>query len=473
MDENSTSQTQSWIAPTRFVGTPRDEFFREDVFALERVREAAKKDKHVKFTALMHHITKERLRSSFEALNPRAAPGVDCVEVGDYKEELEDNIDRLWQRVQGGSYKPLPSKRSYIPKGDGRMRPLGIAALEDKIVQRTVSELLSAIYEVDFKGFSYGFRPDRNCHSALDALYMAITTRKVNYVLDADIQGYFDSISHDWMIRFLEHRIADRRIIRLAEKWLAAGVIDGGELVKTEEGTPQGSSISPLFSNIYLHYVLDLWVDNWRKKEATGEVYIVRYADDFMVCFQYKTDAIRFQTALRERLNKFDLTLNLNKTKLIEFGRFAAGNRRKRDEKKPETFDFLGFTHICGITSKTCRFKLLRITTGKRWRAKVKILRIEMRSRINDSIKEMGKWLRRVLQGYYNYYSIHDNLTVLNNFRYQVALSWLKVLNRRSHKAKMKWDYKFAKIVNRWLPSPKVVHPYPNERFNAFNALSR
>jgi group II intron reverse transcriptase/maturase len=401
------------------------------------------------------------------AINWSAAPGIDGVTYEGYEENLIDNLSELHRKMHSGAYRATPSLRRYIPKPDGRLRPLGIATLEDKIAQRAFVEVLSAIYEVDFSDYSYGFRPGRGCHDALDELYIDITQRKVNWILDADIQGFFDAIDHEWMIRFLEHRIADERMLRLAKKWLKAGIFEEGEWKSSELGSPQGSSASPLLANVYLHYALDTWVEV-RKAEARGEVHYVRYADDFVVGFQYKDDADRFLELLGARLGKFGLTLHPTKTRLIEFGRFAAENRRKRGEGKPETFDFLGFTHICSKTLVTRKFKLLRKTISKRLIAKLKDLRKALRKRINWSIKDVGKWLGRVVKGYFNYHAIHDNLDTLGRFRFLLGGLWMKMTRRRSHKSKMTWE-KFVKIIDRWLPLPKLVHPYPNQRRNVNN----
>ncbi|MDR3134582.1 MAG: group II intron reverse transcriptase/maturase [Deltaproteobacteria bacterium] len=432
----------------------------------DRVRFAAEKDKSTRFTALLHHVTPGLLKEGFEALNYKATPGIDGCDMEEYELDLEQNILDLWNKVQGGTYKAQPSVRSYIPKADGSKRPLGIPTIEDKIIQSAVRRVMSAIYEADFLECSYGFRPGLNCHNALDSLYLAITTKKVSWVLDADITKFFDSISHEWMIRFLEHRIADKRVLALTRQWLDAGVMnESGELERAKYGTPQGGAISPLLANVFLHYALDMWVSVWSKKKAKGEIYFVRYADDFVGCFQYKDDADRFLEELKERLAKFELSLHPDKTRLIEFGRFAAENRRGRGQKKPETFDFLGFTHICSKTRKNGKFKLLRLTITKRWRAKLKGLKIELRYRINDSIEKIGKWLRSVLRGYYGYHAIHDNMATLGRFRHLLVGVWIRTVRRKSGKARMIWD-KFAAIVKKWLPIPKVVHPYPNQRRN-------
>jgi group II intron reverse transcriptase/maturase len=387
---------------------------------------------------------------------------VDEVSYEDYKKDIVNNLADLHQRIQNGTYKALPSLRGYIPKSDGGLRPLGIAAVEDKIAQRAVVEVLSAIYEADFSERSYGFRRNRGCHDALDRLYLDITTRQVNWIVDADIRSFFDSISHDWLIRFLEHRIADQRILRLVKLWLKAGVMEEGNWRSTELGAAQGSSASPLLANVFLHYALDLWV-NVFAKEARGEVHYVRYADDFVVGFQHKDDAERFLESLKARLAKFHLELHPDKTRLIEFGRFAAENRRRRGEKKPETFDFLGFTHSCSVCRSTRKFKLLRITINKRWKRKLVSLYAELRARINWSIGRVGSWLNRVVKGYFNYYAVPDNLSTLGKFRFALCKLWMKVLRRRSHKAGMLWS-KFYKIADKFIPKPKLVHPYPSQR---------
>jgi group II intron reverse transcriptase/maturase len=459
MDNPNTSHTQRCTSSPENIEYPE---LAEVPSGIARVRQAAIRDKDLKFTTLIHHITPRLMRRCFRAINRSAAPGVDGVIWEEYEENLQNNILALHQKVQSGGYKASPNLRRYIPKPDGRKRPLGIATLEDKIVQRAYVEVVSAIYEVDFSEHSHGFRPGRNCHDALDELYIDITQHKVSWILDADIQGFFDAINHDWMIRFLEHRIADKRMIRLTQKWLKAGILEEGERKNSEIGSPQGGSASPFLANVYLHYALDLWVEV-QKAKARGEVHFVRYADDFVLGFQYKDDAVRFLELLKARLGKFGLALNLDKTRLIEFGRFAAENRRKRGEKKPETFDFLGFTHSCSLTLANRKFKLLRKTISKRLKGKLKELGKELRRRINWSIKEVGKWLRRVVTGCYNYYAIHDNLDTLGRFRFLLGGRWMKLVRRRSHKRKMTWA-KFVKIIDYWLPLPKVLHPYPNER---------
>jgi group II intron reverse transcriptase/maturase len=433
---------------------------------LRRVREAAKKDKRLQFTALLHHVSVPLLVESFFALKREAAPGVDGMTWQEYETDLDKRLEALHSRVHRGTYRALPSKRAYIPKQDGRQRPLGIAALEDKIVQRAVGTVLNQIYEEDFLGFSYGFRPGRKQHDALDALWVGIVRKKVNWVLDADIRDFFGTISHEWMIEFLRHRIADRRILRLIEKWLRAGVSEDGEWSKTEVGTPQGSVISPLLANVYLHYVFDLWVQHWRKHWATGEVIVVRYADDSVLGFQYRADAERFLQEWRERLQKFGLELHPDKTRLIEFGRFAAIDRKQRGEGKPETFNFLGFTHICGRTRKNGKFLVLRKSVRKRLLAKLKQVKDELRIRMHQPLAEVGKWLRSVVRGYFNYHAVPGNIAGLRNFRFEVSKLWRQVIHRRSQRSRITWEL-VSQLVDAWLPLPKILHPYPLLRFDA------
>jgi len=449
--QTTATQTQSW-------GNALSE--------LRRVREAAKKDKRLQFTALLHHVSVLLLQDSFYALKREAAPGVDGMTWKEYETSLEKRLEDLHSRMHRGTYRAQPSKRAYIPKADGRQRPLGIAALEDKIVQHAVGRVLNQIYEEDFLGFSYGFRPGRSQHAALDALWVGVMRKKVSWVLDADIRDFFGTISHEWMIKFLKHRIADRRILRLIQKWLRAGVSEDGTWSKTEVGTPQGSVISPLLANVYLHYVFDLWVQHWRKHRATGEVIVVRYADDSVLGFQFQADAERFLEEWKERLRKFGLELHPDKTRLIEFGRFAAVSRKRRGAGKPETFDFLGFTHICGQTRKHGRFLVLRKTVRKRLLAKLKELQAELRRRWHEPVAELGKWLRSVVQGYFNYHAVPGNLASLNSFRQEVSKRWLRALRRRGQNHPMTWE-QLAPLIKRWLPFPKPLHPYPDMRFDA------
>ena len=433
---------------------------------LGRVRRVAATDKEARFTALLHHVDVDRLRAAYWALKPKAAPGVDGVTWEDYGIELEDNLRDLHARVQRGSYRARPSRRVYIPKPDGRLRPLGISALEDKILQRAVVEVLNAIYETDFRGFSYGFRPGRSPHDALDALAFGIARTRVNWVLDADFSDYFSSLDHSWLVKFLEHRIADKRVLRLVQKWLAAGVIEEGSWTAYDEGVPQGASVSPLLGNVYAHYVFDLWAHQWRTRHAHGDVVIVRFADDFVVGFEHREDAERFWADLRDRLVQFGLELNAEKTRLIEFGRNAARDRAARGLGKPETFRFLGFTHVCAKARKSGRFKLKRITDSKRVRAKLHAVKGEMARRRHLPIPEQGRWLARVLQGHYNYYAVPDNSAALTAYRKGLIRHWLKTLRRRSQRTTVTWE-RMWRLADQWLPQPRIMHPWPEQRFAA------
>jgi group II intron reverse transcriptase/maturase len=431
---------------------------------LSGVREAARKDKKLRFTSLLHHVTPELLRASFFDLKKQAAPGVDGETWRDYAVDFERRIDDLHGRIHRGAYRAKPSQRTYIPKPDGRMRPLGIAALEDKIVQQAARTVLDCIYEQDFLGFSYGFRPGRGCHRALDALYVGITKRKVNWIIDADIRGFFDNISHEWLMKFLEHRIADRRMLRLLKKWLRAGVSEDGEWSPTKVGTPQGAVISPLYANVFLHYVLDLWIDNWRKRHAQGEVSIVRYADDFVIGFREESDARRCLADLKERFIKFSLELHPEKTRLIEFGRYAEERRTRRGAGPPETFDFLGFTHISGKTRRG-DFTIHRKTSRKKFQAKLADLKEKLSRRRHDDLSKVGAWLQSVVRGWCQYYAVPGNYARLRQFRDAIQVIWLRTLQRRSQRGRrLTWE-KFSKFCQRWLPTPKILHPYPNVRF--------
>ena len=434
---------------------------------LDRVREAAKRDKGLKFTALLHHVNDARLRSSYQSLKKEAAVGVDGVTWEEYGEDLEGRLSDLHGRIHRGAYRARPSRRVWIPKDDGRQRPLGIAALEDKIVEHAVGTVLSQIWEEDFLGFSYGFRPGRSQHDALDALYVGITRKKVNWILDLDIKSFFDRIEHEWMIRFIEQRIGDQRIVRLIQKWLKAGVMEDGRWFETKEGTPQGAVISPLLANLYLHYVLDVWAKAWREKVAGGEMIIVRYADDAVLGFQYREDAERFQRELEERLRKFGLELHPDKTRLIEFGRYAAERRAERGEGKPETFNFLGFTHICGRSRKTGRFTVYRKTIGKRMAAKLRDINTKLRRRRHAPTRDTGKWLASVVRGYFQYHAVPDNEQRLRAFRKDIQRLWLQQLRRRSQKHRWTWK-RFRARLEAVLPSAELIlHPWPTKRFDA------
>jgi group II intron reverse transcriptase/maturase len=428
------------------------------------VRLAAQREKKCRFNNLLHHITPDLLRASFFELKKQASPGVDGETWRDYAKDFERRIDDLHERIHRGAYRAKPSKRTYIPKLDGKLRPLGIAALEDKIVQQAARTVLECIYEQDFLGFSYGFRPGRSQHRALDALYVGITKRKVNWIIDADIRGFFDNISHEWLMKFLEHRIADRRMLRLLKKWLRAGVSEDGEWSPTKVGTPQGAVISPLYANVFLHYVLDLWINDWRQRHAQGEVIIVRYADDFVIGFREESDARRCLAELRERFAKFSLELHPEKTRLIQFGRYAEERRAKRGEGKPETFDFLGFTHISGKTRRG-DFTIHRKTSRKKFLAKLKELKQELFRNIHADLSKVGAWLQSVLRGWCQYHAVPGNYRRLAQFRDALQAMWLRALRRRSQRGRRLTWAKFLQLAKRWLPTPKILHPYPNVRF--------
>ncbi len=430
---------------------------------LERVRQAARQRKKEKFTALLHHVTVDLLREAFYALKRKAAPGVDGLTWQDYEAELEDHLQDLHARVHRGAYRALPVRRRYIPKPGGKQRPLGIAALEDKIVQRAVVDVLNAIYEEDFLGFSYGFRPKRSQHDALDALAVGICKTSVNWILDADIRSFFDSISQNWLVRFLEHRIGDKRIIRLVRKWLKAGVLEDGEWSVSETGTPQGAVASPLLTNVYLHYVFDLWAERWRRNEAKGNVIILRFADDIVAGFRHEADARRFWEAMRVRFEQFSLALHPDKTRLLEFGRHAAATRQQRGLGKPETFTFLGLIHICG-KSRRGAFQLQRKTRGDRMRAKLREIKEQLRERMHEPIPEQGRWLKQVVTGFFAYHAVPTNAKALSAFRHYVTDHWRRTLRRRSQKDHLTW-VRITKIADAWLPQPLILHPWPDQRF--------
>ncbi len=429
---------------------------------LQRIGQRAREGREEKFTTLLSHLKAPLLKEAFISLRKNAASGVDGVTWSEYAESLDERLLDLEGRVHRGSYHPQPVRRVHIPKGDGKTRPLGIPALEDKIVQQAARMVLEPIYEAQFVGFSYGFRPGRSPHDALDALAEAIH-RKVSWVLDADIRTFFDTIDHGWMQKFLEHRIGDRRMVRLLMKWLRAGVMEDGKLSDTEEGTPQGGIISPLLANIYLHYALDLWVKQWRKRHARGELYFVRYADDFVACLQYEEDAHAFRAALAERLAEFGLELHPEKTRVIRFGRFAR-EKAERQGRKPETFDFLGFTHIAG-SSRDGRFQLQRRTSRKKRKAKLAALRERMRKRRHDPPARQHAWLVAVLRGHVRYYGVPTNYRALASFRRAVRNAWYHALQRRSQRAR--WNIEQLKrFEQRYpLPVPRIQHPWPEARF--------
>jgi len=435
---------------------------------LSGVREAARKDSTLEFTALLHHVDEDCLREAFFNLKKTAAVGVDGVTWHEYERNLEAALADLHDRIHRGAYRARPSRRAWIPKPDGRQRPLGIASLEDKIVQQAVLWVLQSIYEQDFLGFSYGFRPGRSQHDALDALSVAISSKRVNWILDADIEGFFDAIDHEWLIKFLEHRIGDRRILRLIRKWLRAGVSEEGQWSKTTVGAPQGSVISPLLSNVFLHYVFDLWIEWWRKQRCHGDAVVVRYADDFVIGFENHGEATACLEELRKRFAKFGLKLHEGKTRLIEFGRYAVERRERRGEGRPEAFDFLGFTHKCAKTRKNGWFAIHRHSMAKRMRATLQAIKADLRKRMHRPLGETARWMRRVVQGWLNYHAIPSNSHRIRRFVDEATRLWLHVLRRRSQRGRHRWTWaKMQRLARRHLPRPRIVHPYPDQRFHA------
>lgn len=431
-----------------------------------RLREAIRRNPKEKLTALLHHVTPDTLRAAFLDLKKDAAPGIDGVTWDQYAPDLEPRLADLHARVHRGAYRAQPSRRRMIPKPDGRERPLGIAALEDKIVQGAVVALLTPVYEAEFLGFSYGFRPGRGQHDALDALAVGIERRRIHWILDADIRAFFDSIDHDWLMRFVEHRIADKRILRLIQKWLKAGVLEDGWVEATPAGVPQGATISPLLANVYLHYVYDLWVQHWRRHQARGDMIVVRYADDTIVGFEHEADAERFLADLRERLATFSLSLHPAKTRLIAFGRWAGDERAQRGEGKPDTFDFLGFTHICGKTRYGRRFQLRRKTQRQRLRAKLKEVKNVLRRNWRATIDQQGRWLTTVIRGHMAYFAVPTNSPALAAFCHHLGRIWYRYLRRRSQRCRITWD-RMKGYVARYFPPVRVKHPWPSLRFDA------
>jgi RNA-directed DNA polymerase len=435
---------------------------------LDRVRDAARKDGDLKFTALLHHADVDALRRSFFMLKRTAAVGIDGVSWQDYEQALEGNLIDLHGRIHRGSYRAKPSLRRYINKPDGRKRALGIAALEDKIVQHAVSWILQHVYEANFLGFSYGFRKGKSQHPALDALYVGISTKKVNWILDADIEGFFDTINHDWMIRFLERRIGDCRVLRLIGNWLKAGISEDGQVSEASVGTPQGSVISPMLSNVFLHYVFDLWIQWWRESRCNGDMIVVRYADDFVIGFENRDEAEACLEDLRVRFAKFGLKLHDGKTRLVEFGRFAAANRKERGEKRPETFDFLGFTHACAKRRSDGSFTIHRHSVAKRMRATFQAIRLKLRKRMHLPIGDVGRWLRRVVQGWMNYHAVPCNGERIRRFVDEVTRLWHRAIRRRSQRGKSRWTWeRMRRLGRKHLPQPHIIHPYPEQRFRA------
>ena len=447
--QTTAAQTQSW-SPA--------------LTGLACVRQAARKKKDVKFTALLHHVTINLLTQSYNALKRNSAAGIDGITWHTYQENQIVNLTELHRQIHSGNYRPKPARRTQIPKADGTERPLSILCLEDKIVQQAVVYVLEAIYEEDFLGFSYGFRPGRGQHDALDALSVGIYKKRVNWVLDADIQKFFDTMDHDWMMRFLEHRLGDKRLLRLITSWLKIGVMDGEHRRKTQIGAPQGAVISPILANIYLHYVLDLWAHKWRRQSSRGDMMIIRYADDSVFGFEHEDDAHRFLAEMRIRMNKFGLTIHPDKTQLICFGKYAIGMRKNRGEGSPETFDFLGFTHYCTLGHKRKRFVIGRKTIRKRMRASLRVIKTELRKRWHDPLVKTGKWIKRILQGHLNYFSVPGNDRSIWLFFGEVRRHWLKRIRRRSQRGFMSWD-KFVKITAPYFPKIRVVHPHPRQRF--------
>lgn len=434
--------------------------------ALERIRQAARRDKGQRFTALLHHVySVDTLKAAYFGLKRDAAAGMDGETWRQYGERLESHLKELSERIQRGAYRAQPVRRAYIGKAGepGKVRPLGVLVVEDKIVQRATAEVLSSVYEQDFVRFSYGFRPGRSPHQALDALSIGIMRRKVNWVLDADIRGFFDNLDREWLVKFIEHRVNDQRIVRLIQKWLNARVLEEGKHIDTEMGTIQGGSISPLLANIYLHYVFDLWVKQWRKTKAQGDVIVVRFADDFVIGFEHRTDGERFLSELVERFKRFGLELHAQKTRLIEFGRNAEENRRNRGEGKPETFNFLGFTHSCAKTRQG-KFVVLRQTMRKRWQAKLKAVKAELRRRMHTPVPDMGRYVRGVVMGHMRYYAVPLNAVSVSDFRMAVVRIWRGVLKRRSQTAQLPWT-QMRRYIARWVPQTRVCHPYPWQRF--------
>jgi group II intron reverse transcriptase/maturase len=433
---------------------------------LDAVRRAARQSKSVRFTALLHHITVDLLKRSYLALERDSAPGSDGVTWRAYGEDLEEKLTDLHNRIHKGSYRARPARRTYIPKADGSQRPLAVLCLEDKVVQQAVATVLEAIYEEDFVGFSYGFRPGRGQHDALDALHAGILRKRVNWVLDADIRGFYDAMAHAWIIRFLEHRIADKRILRLIAKWLRVGIIEDGRVTRSQVGAPQGAVISPILANVYLHYAYDLWVQRWRRTKANGDMIVVRFADDTIVGFEHEHEAKAFLHDLHERMRSFELALHPDKTRLIRFGRHAVEQRARLGEGKPETFDFLGFTHFCTRSRKWGSFVIGRKTIKKRMRAKLKAIKVELRRRMHDPVAKTGAWVKQMLQGHLNYYAVSGNHPSLWWFCNQVRWLWLKSLKRRSQKAYLSWE-RFLRLVERFFPPIRVLHPLPLHRFDA------
>ena len=432
---------------------------------LAGVRQAARRKKDIQFTALLHHITVDLLEQSYFALKRNSAPGIDGMTWLTYGRNLKDRLTTLYSRIHKGNYRASPARRTMIPKADGSERPLSILCLEDKIVQQAVVYVLEAIYEDNFLGFSYGFRRGRSQHDALDALSTGIYRRRVNWVLDADIQRFFDAMNHDWIMRFLQHRIRDKRLLRLIAKWLKVGVMNGHHREGSDVGAAQGAVVSPILANIYLHYALDLWAHRWRRQKATGDVVIIRYADDSVFGFEHEEDARNFLVDMHRRMEEFGLNLHPDKTKLIRFGKFAIGKRKRLGERKPETFDFLGFTHFCTYSRKNGAFVIGRKTIKKRMRATLKAIKVELRRRWHDPIPQTGQWIQKVLTGHMNYFSVSGNDSSIWLFFNEVKRLWLQRIRTRSQRGFMSWK-RFIQLTARFFPRVRLLHPHPSYRFD-------
>lgn len=426
---------------------------------LDLISKHAKENKEIKFTSLAHLLNVDLLWRCFFMLDKDKAPGIDEVTFNEYKVNLEVNLEDLVERMKNKKYYPQPVLRVYIPKGDGQERPIGILCLEDKIVQQGIAMILNAIYEPIFLDNSYGFRPERNCHEALNRVDKIIMKQPINHVIDADVKGFFDNVEHDWLMKMLKEKIVDKNFLNLIYKFLRAGIMDEGILLDSDVGTPQGGVISPILANVYLHYTLDLWFEGILKKEIKGKAELVRFADDFVIMVQYKEDAILIKLKLDERMSKFGLELSKEKTRVIEFGKYAEQNARRKG-KKPESFDFLGFTHFCDKTRRG-RFKLGRKTQGKRLSRKLKKMNEWLKSVRNAcKIKEWWKILKSKLNGHYQYYGISGNMPSLKQYYFQTHKLVFKWINRRSQKRSMTLDQFFSYLKKYKLPAPKIKHNF-------------